>query len=214
MLENIKGAIFDLDGTLVDSMWVWSKIDIDYLKSKGHALPENLNSEICHLSFTQTANYFKERFSLSDSIDTILKDWNNMAYNHYSENVKLKDGVKEFLDKLKQNNIKIALATSNSVPLLEACLKNNGIYDYFDSITTTDEVSNGKNCPDVYLLAAKKLNVNPKNCIVFEDILPAIKGAKAADMTVIAVSDKHSLNDLDEIINHSDKYINSYFELI
>lgn len=214
MLENIKGAIFDLDGTLVDSMWVWNKIDIDYLKSKGHALPENLNSEICHLSFTQTANYFKERFSLSDSIDTILKDWNNMAYNHYSENVKLKDGVKEFLDKLKENNIKIALATSNSVPLLEACLKNNGIYDYFDSITTTDEVSNGKNCPDVYLLAAKKLNVNPKNCIVFEDILPAIKGAKAADMTVIAVSDKHSLNDLDEIINHSDKYINSYFELI
>lgn len=214
MLENIKGAIFDLDGTLVDSMWVWSKIDIDYLESKGHALPENLNSEICHLSFTQTAIYFKERFSLSDSIDTILKDWNNMAYNHYSENVKLKDGVNEFLDKLKQNNIKIALATSNSVPLLEACLKNNGIYDYFDSITTTDEVSNGKNCPDVYLLAAKKLNVNPKNCIVFEDILPAIKGAKAADMTVIAVSDKHSLNDLDEIINHSDKYINSYFELI
>ena len=214
MIENIKGAIFDLDGTLVDSMWVWSKIDIDYLESKGHALPENLNSEICHLSFTQTANYFKERFSLSDSIDTILKDWNNMAYNHYSENVKLKDGVNEFLDKLKQNNIKIALATSNSVPLLEACLKNNGIYDYFDSITTTDEVSNGKNCPDVYLLAAKKLNVNPKNCIVFEDILPAIKGAKAADMTVIAVSDKHSLNDLDEIINHSDKYINSYFELI
>lgn len=214
MLENIKGAIFDLDGTLVDSMWVWSKIDIDYLKSKGHALPENLNSEICHLSFTQTANYFKERFSLSDSIDTILKDWNNMAYNHYSENVKLKDGVKEFLDKLKENNIKIALATSNSVPLLEACLKNNGIYDYFDSITTTDEVSNGKNCPDVYLLAAKKLNLNPKNCIVFEDILPAIKGAKAADMTVIAVSDKHSLNDLDEIINHSNKYINSYFELI
>ena len=214
MLENIKGAIFDLDGTLVDSMWVWSKIDIDYLESKGHALPENLNSEICHLSFTQTANYFKERFSLSDSIDTILKDWNTMAYNHYSENVKLKDGVKEFLDKLKENNIKIALATSNSVPLLEACLKNNGIYDYFDSITTTDEVSNGKNCPDVYLLAAKKLNVNPKNCIVFEDILPAIKGAKAADMTVIAVSDKHSLNDLDEIINHSDKYINSYFELI
>ncbi|MBS5984181.1 MAG: HAD family phosphatase [Clostridium butyricum] len=214
MLENIKGAIFDLDGTLVDSMWVWNKIDIDYLESKGHALPENLNAEICHLSFTQTANYFKERFSLSDSIDTILKDWNNMAYNHYSENVKLKDGVKEFLDKLKENNIKIALATSNSVPLLEACLKNNGIYDYFDSITTTDEVSNGKNCPDVYLLAAKKLNVTPRNCIVFEDILPAIKGAKAADMTVIAVSDKHSLNDLDEIINHSDKYINSYFELI
>lgn len=214
MLENIKGAIFDLDGTLVDSMWVWNKIDIDYLNSKGHSLPKNLNSEICHLSFTQTANYFKEKFNISDSIDTILNDWNTLAYKYYSENIKLKDGVKEFLDKLKERNIKIALATSNSIPLLEACLKSNGIYDYFDSITTTDEVANGKNCPDVYLLAAKKINVAPKNCIVFEDILPAIKGAKAADMTVIAISDKNSENDLDDIINLSDKYINSYFELI
>lgn len=214
MFENIKGAIFDLDGTLVDSMWVWNKIDIDYLNSKGHSLPKNLNSEICHLSFTQTANYFKEKFNISDSIDTILNDWNTLAYKYYSENIKLKDGVKEFLDKLKERNIKIALATSNSIPLLEACLKSNGIYDYFDSITTTDEVANGKNCPDVYLLAAKKINVAPKNCIVFEDILPAIKGAKAADMTVIAISDKNSENDLDDIINLSDKYIDSYFELI
>lgn len=214
MFENIKGAIFDLDGTLVDSMWVWSQIDTDYLKSKGHVVPDNLNSEICHLSFTQTANYFKERFNLSDSIETILDDWHNLAYNHYSRNVKLKEGVKEFLDILKKKNIKIALATSNSTPLLEACLKNNGIYEYFDSVTTTDEVSNGKNCPDVYLLAAKKIKVDPVNCVVFEDILPAIKGAKAAEMTVIAVHDSHSLNDLDEIIKTSDKYINSYLDLI
>ena len=214
MFENIKGAIFDLDGTLVDSMWVWNQIDTDYLKSKGHVVPDNLNSEICHLSFTQTANYFKERFNLSDSIETILDDWHNLAYNHYSKNVKLKDGVKEFLDTLKKKNIKIALATSNSKPLLEACLKNNGIYEYFDSVTTTDEVSNGKNCPDVYLLAAKKIKVDPVNCVVFEDILPAIKGAKAAEMTVIAVHDSHSLNDLDEIIKTSDKYINSYLDLI
>lgn len=214
MLKNIKGAIFDLDGTLVDSMWVWRQIDVDYLKSKGHSLPENLNSEICHLSFTQTANYFKKRFNLSDSIETILDDWHNMAYNHYSKNVKLKDGVKEFLDKLKNYNVKIALATSNSVPLLEACLKNNGIYDYFDAITTTDEVPNGKNCPDVYLLAAEKININPSDCIVFEDILAAINGAKAANMTVVAVHDEHSSNELDEIIKASDKYINSYFELI
>lgn len=214
MLKNIKGAIFDLDGTLVDSMWVWHQIDTDYLKSKDRVLPENLNSEICHLSFTQTASYFKQRFNLSDSIEEILDEWHKMAYRHYSENVSLKDGVKEFLETLKNNNIKIALATSNSVPLLEACLKNNEIYDYFDAITTTDEVSNGKNCPDVYLLAAKKINVDPSQCIVFEDILAAIKGAKAANMTVVAVHDDSSSNELDEIIKTSDKYIHSYLELI
>lgn len=214
MLKDIKGAIFDLDGTLVDSTWVWKQIDNDYLKSKGYTVPDNLHSEISHLSFTQVAGYFKEKFNLSDSIDDILNDWHNMAYNHYSQNVKLKDGVKEFLDDLKKKNIKIALATSNSRPLLEVCLKNNNIYDYFDSITTTDEVSRGKNFPDVYLLAASKINVNPNECVVFEDIPAAIKGAKLADMKVVAVYDEYSTTEKQELINISDKYIHSYKELL
>ncbi|OOM16647.1 HAD family hydrolase [Clostridium saccharobutylicum] len=214
MLKNIEGAIFDLDGTLVDSMWVWSQIDINYLKSKGHSLPENLKNQIMHLSFSQTAAYFKQKFNLNDPIEKILGDWHEMAFNHYSNNVKLKIGVKDFLDKLKSMDIKIALATSNSIPLLEACLKNNKIYDYFDSITTTDEVSNGKNCPDVYLLAASKLGVNPKNCLVFEDILPAVQGAKAANMKVIAVKDDDSLDSKDSLINCADMYIDSFLELI
>ena len=90
MLIDIKAAIFDLDGTLVDSMWVWTQIDIDYLKKKGYSMPENLKDEITHLSFSQTADYFKKRFNLDDSIEEIMNDWHNMAYNHYSNNVKLK----------------------------------------------------------------------------------------------------------------------------
>ena len=214
MLNDIKAAIFDLDGTLVDSMWVWAQIDIDYLKQKGYSMPENLRSEIVHLSFSQTAIYFKEKFNLDDSIEKISKDWHDMAFNHYSNNVKLKLGVKDFLNNLKSLKIKIALATSNSIPLLEACLKNNGIYDYFDSITTTDEVSNGKDCPDVYLLAADKLGINPKDCLVFEDILPAIQGAKAANMKVIAVKDDECLDSKEDLLKYADKYIYSFQELL
>jgi len=214
MLNDIKGAIFDLDGTLVDSMWVWSQIDIDYLKMKGYPMPENLRSEISHLSLSQTAVYFKEKFNIDDSIEKISNDWHNMAFNHYSNNVKLKLGVKDFLNSLKSFEIKIALATSNSIPLLEACLKNNGIYDYFDSITTTDEVSTGKNCPDVYLLAANKLGVNPKDCLVFEDILPAVQGAKAANMKVIAVEDNECVDSKEDLIKYADKYINSFLDLL
>ena len=214
MLNDIKAAIFDLDGTLVDSMWVWAQIDIDYLKQKGYSMPENLRSEIVHLSFSQTAIYFKEKFNLDDSIEKISKDWHDMAFNHYSNNVKLKLGVKDFLNNLKSLKIKIALATSNSIPLLEACLKNNGIYDYFDSITTTDEVSNGKDCPDVYLLAADKLGINPKDCLVFEDILPAIQGAKAANMKVIAVKDDECLDSKEALLKYADKYIHSFEELL
>jgi len=214
MLNNIKAAIFDLDGTLVDSMWVWSKIDVDYLETKGYFMPENLRNDISHLSFSQTAVYFKTKFNLEDSIEKILEDWHNMAYNHYSTNVKLKSGVKDFLNHLQSLKIKIALATSNSIPLLEACLKNNGIYEYFDSITTTDEVSNGKDCPDVYLLAANKLGINPKDCLVFEDILPAIQGAKAANMKVIAVKDDECLNSKEDLLEYADRYIHSFVDLL
>jgi len=214
MLNDIKAAIFDLDGTLVDSMWVWSQIDVEYLEIKGYSLPENLRNEISHLSFSQTAAYFKKEFNLEDSIEKILEDWHNMAFNHYSTNVKLKLGVKDFLNYLKSFKIKIALATSNSIPLLEACLKNNEIYEYFDSITITDEVSNGKDCPDVYLLAASKLDVNPKDCLVFEDILPAVKGAKAANMKVIAVKDDECLDSKEDLLKYADRYIHSFLELL
>lgn len=214
MLNNIKAAIFDLDGTLVDSMWVWSQIDVDYLKEKGYSMPKNLRSEIVHLSFSQTAVYFKEKFNLDDSLEEISKDWHDMAFNHYSNNVKLKIGVKDFLNNLKLSKIKIGLATSNSIPLLEACLKNNGIYEYFDSITTTDEVSNGKDCPDVYLLAANKLGINPNHCLVFEDILPAVQGAKAANMKVIAVKDDECLDSKEDLLKYADKYIHSFEELL
>ncbi|GAB6168535.1 HAD family phosphatase [Clostridium carnis] len=213
-MNNITAAIFDLDGTLVDSMWVWEKIDIEYLSQKGYTVPKNINEEITHLSFLETAKYFKNRFNLEDSLEEIMDTWNRMAFDYYSNTIKLKTGAFEFLNKLKENNIKIALATSNSVPLLEATLKNNGIFDLFDAITTTDEANKPKNYPDIYLLSANKLSVKPENCVVFEDIVQAINGAKAAGMKVVAVYDKASESQKDEITLLADKYINSYSELM
>lgn len=213
-MNNIKAAIFDLDGTLIDSMWVWEQIDIDYLKEKGHTLPLNLKDKINHLSFNQTALYFKEAFKLDDSVEIIMNDWNTMAYTHYSKNIILKEGVLDFLKRLKSSGMKIGLATSNSVPLLEAVLKNNNIYSFFDSITTTSEVTRGKDHPDVYLLAAERLGVAPTNCMVFEDIIPAIIGAKAANMKTIAIYDESAKHDKDELINLADQYINNYNEII
>lgn len=214
MFNNIKGVIFDLDGTLIDSMWVWDQIDIEYLSEKNLEVPKNLNDEIGHLSFNQVAVYFKERFKLKDSLDEIKQRWSDMAYYHYSTDIKLKEGVVEFLKFLKESNIKIGLATSNSRDLLEVVLKNNNIYDYFDAITITDEVSVGKHEPDVYLLAAKKLNVSPSECLVFEDIVQSIKGAKKAEMKVIGVADSRNLDDRDEIISLTDKFITNFNEMI
>lgn len=214
MFNNVKAAIFDLDGTLIDSMWVWEQIDIDYLGEKNIEVPENLNNEIGHLSFNQVAVYFKERFKLEDSLEEIKKSWSDIAYYHYSTDIKLKNGVIEFFNFLKESNIKIGLATSNSLHLLEAVLKNNGIYDYFDSITITDEVSVGKHEPDVYLLASKKLGVPPEECVVFEDIIQAVKGAKKAGMKVIGVEDVRSLGDKNAILSLADNFITDFREII
>lgn len=214
MLKNIKAAIFDMDGTLVDSMWVWSKIDIEFLKKRGLELPNDLKDNIEHLSFTDTAKYFKERFKLQESIEDIMKEWNDMAFEEYSKNIKLKAGADRFLSTLKTAGIKIALATSNSNLLLEASLKNNGVFQYFDVITTTDEVERGKNFPDIYLLTAKKLGVASEECIVFEDILPAVMGAKAAGMKVVGVFDEYSEHQKIDIINTADYFINEYKDII
>jgi HAD superfamily hydrolase (TIGR01509 family) len=213
-MKNIKGVIFDLDGTLVDSMGIWAKIDEEYLKKYNDKVPANLQEEITHLTLTETALYFKNKFNIKDDPELIINKWNSMAHYHYSNTIKLKDGVIEYLNYLRTNNIKIALATSNSVPLLEATLKSNNIFNYFDSISTTEEVKKSKSYPDIYLLAANKLNLNPSECLVFEDIVQAVKGAKLAGMTVYAVYDESSKNQREELEKCADKYITSFKQLI
>lgn len=214
MLKNIKAAIFDMDGTLVDSMWIWEKIDETFLQKRNIPLPHNLKDEIEKFSFEETAYYFKSTFNLDESIEEIMQEWHDIAFDYYKTKVTLKSGAKRFLLLLKSMGIKIALATSNSKELLETALKANNIYEYFDVITRTDEVDRGKNFPDVYLLTAKRLNIPPEHCIVFEDILAAVQGAKLAGMKVVGVFDAYSEHQKNDIMKIADRYIIEYNEII
>lgn len=214
MLRDIKGAIFDMDGTLIDSMWVWNKIDVDFLKERNIELPPDLMETIEYMDFDDIAKYFKKRFNLKDSTDEIENRWNEMAYYEYAHNVPLKPYVKEYLSMLKSHGIKIGLATSNSILLLETVLKKHNIYKFFDTITTTIEAGKDKNSPDVYLLCAKKMNIAPCNCIVFEDILPAVISAKSGGMMVAGVAEPYSTPHWTQIKEISDLSIKSYHELL
>ena len=213
MLQNKKAVIFDLDGTLVDSMWMWKAIDIEYLGRYGIELPPTLQKDIEGKSFSETAVYFKETFQLPDSLEKIKSDWNQMAYDKYTKEVWLKKGVKEFLDYCKANKIKLGIATSNSRELVESTIDALNIRDYFDYIMTSCDVAKGKPAPDVYLETAKRLEVEPSECLVFEDIEMGILAGKNAGMEVCAVEDDFSLDQTEEKKRLADYYIRDYFDI-
>lgn len=210
IFQDKKAFLFDLDGTLVDSMWIWKSIDIEYLGRFGLDLPEDLGSSIEGMSFSETAVYFKERFSIPDSLEEIKADWNRMTWQKYTQEVPLKPGIREFLTLHRGRGVKMAVATSNSRELAEAVLEAHGLMDYFDAIVTGCEVAHGKPWPDIYLEAAKKLGVSAGECLVFEDIVAGIQAGKSAGMQVAAVEDEYSLYQSREKREIADYYITDY----
>lgn len=188
----MKSYIFDLDGTLLDSMKVWEQIDVDFLTKRGIEVPSDYINAICSRSFPEAAKYTIDRFGLSESTDALLREWNSMAIYAYGHTVSLKPYAKEYLYTLKRRGTNLGIATSLPAVLYEPALRNHGIMRLFDVICSTDEVGYGKTKPDVFLLAASKLGTDPKDCMVFEDILQAILSAKLAGMTVYGVYDESS----------------------
>ena len=213
MLQQKEAVIFDMDGSLVDSMWVWKDIDIEYLGRFGLDIPDDLQQEIEGMSFTETARYFRDRFGLDRSVEQIRADWNEMAWDKYRSRVMLKPGAREFLDYFRSQGIKLGIATSNSREIVDMVMEARGVADYFSCITTACEAKKGKPAPDVYLLTAQQLSVDPKNCLVFEDIVFGIQAGKAAGMEVCAVDDAYSAYQEAEKRSLADYYIKDFREI-
>ena len=213
MLQDIKAVIFDLDGSLVDSMWIWKDIDIEYLGRFGIEIPDGLQKDIEGKSFSETAVYFKERFQIPDSLEQMKEDWNQMAWDKYVNEVMLKPGVGDFLNYCIGHGIKLGIATSNSRALVEAVADARGFGKNFDCIMTACEVEKGKPSPDIYLAVADRLGVDPVQCLVFEDITAGIMAGKNAGMRVCAVEDTYSLHQTGDKKKLADYYIRDYYEI-
>ena len=211
--ENIRAVIFDLDGTLVDSMWVWRQIDIDYLARFGIAIPDDLQSSLDGMSFSETADYFKKRFNISDSVDKIKQDWNDMTEDYYRHRISLKPGALKLLKYLKENGIRTGIATSNSRELLEIAVENLGVRQYFDSLHVSCEVAKGKPAPDIYLLVAGDLGIEPEKCLVFEDITQGVEAAHAAGMLVCGIKDEVSGTRGHDLRGIADFFIEDFNEI-
>lgn len=213
MLKDIEAVLFDLDGTLVDSMWVWKEIDIEYLGKFGLTLPKTLQTEIEGMSFSETAAYIKERFQIPDSVEEMKEEWNRMAWDKYTHEVPLKEGAMDFLNYCREKGIKLGIATSNSKELVSTIIEARGIADYFTCVVTGCEVERGKPAPDVYLEASRRCQTEPSACLVFEDIVAGIMAGKAAGMKVCAIEDAYSMEQKKEKQKLADYYIKNYFEI-
>ena len=195
----MKAYIFDLDGTLFESMDVWAKVDKFFMQKRGLTPPDNYVETMLAMHMDEAAEYTIRLFGLSETKEAIMQEWLRLAGQAYENEVQLKPHAKEYLQMLSSAGRKLAVATSLPEELMEPALHKHGIYHIFHAICNADEVGTGKAKPDIFQLAANKLGVLPEDCIVFEDILAAVKSAKGIGMTVCAVYDKSSAQHWDEI---------------
>lgn len=214
MLNQIKAVVFDLDGTLVDSMGLWKDIDIEFLGARGIEYQDDLQEKIEGMSFTETAVFCKEYYHLEESVEELKAIWNQMAEQKYRFEIQPKPGVLKFLDRLKDKGIKMGIATSNSEELIRAVNDAYHFDKYMSCIVTSCSVKKGKPAPDVYLEAARQLGVAPEECLVFEDIVKGIEAGKNAGMKVCAVEDYFSAKQREKKKEISDYYIETYDDLM
>ena len=212
-LKNIEGAVFDLDGTLLDSSWVWEKVDEKFLGDRGFQVPDDYVDEISPLGAERAAVYTIERFGLNEDKDDIVREWIEMAKKEYATEVVCKPYAKEFLEELHKLNIKMAVATSSDRELFMKTLEREGILKYFQKIVTVDEVERGKGYPDIYEEAARRIKVNPHKCLVFEDIPMGITAGNLAGMTTAAVEDDYSHGMREEKMKLADYFIDDFTQI-
>ena len=205
----IKGAIFDLDGTILDSMFIWDTIGEDYLRSLGIEPKENLKETFKTFTLEQAAQYYIENYEVTLSVDEIIDGVNKMVEGYYAETVKLKPGIEVFLEKLKAKGIKMCIATVTDKHLVEAALGRLGIRNCFSEIFTCASVGHSKEEPHIYREAQKHLNTEKGETVVFEDALHALKTAKADGFVTVGVFDIHEENQ-EELERMADCYIENY----
>ena len=197
-LEKIKALIFDLDGTLVDSMWMWKAIDIEFLGRYGYDCPDDLQRMIEGMSFTETAAYFIRRFRLPLSMDEIKAAWTEMSIDKYRNEVPVKPGAIRLLEYARDHGILCGIATSNGSDMVEAVLTSRNIKPYFQVVTTA---------------CAADLGADPKECLVFEDVPAGALAGKRAGMTVCGVADQAAEHLRGEMAELADYFIEDFRQL-
>lgn len=208
-----KGAIFDVDGTLLDSMTIWESVGVIYLRQFGIEVDGAMKDKFFSLSLPETAVYFREEYALKLSEKEISDGINALIEDFYFNIAPAKKGALECLEYLKGEGVKMCVATATDKYLVERALERNGLLGFFSHIFTCTDVGAGKTSPLIFELAQAHLGTDRRETLVFEDAVYAIKTAEAAGFPVLAIYDKSADKHTAEIRGTADYYINDYSEL-
>lgn len=192
-------AIFDFDGTIADSVFVWHEVDHVFLNKRGLLCDQSYLTAVRNLPFLEAAKFTVEHYQLKEDPEEILQEWFGLAKHAYTYDVKLKNGVYEYLKHLRNHGIKLGLATASTKQLCMPTLNRYEIVDWFDCIVTGDEIKKSKAFPDIYLAVANQLNVQPQNAVVFEDISMGIITANKAGFNTVGILDPLEKEEWSEI---------------
>lgn len=213
-MKKFKYIIFDLDGTLLDSMEAWRNLGRDYLLKINIIPPENLNEIIEPMSMKEAAEYFRQAFKITKSSNEIILEVKELIKYKYKYELQLKPYVREYLQKLKSENVKMCIATASPLELANHALERTEILNYFSFVLSCDEVKVGKDKPDVFYKAAEKLNADISEICVYDDADFALITAKEAGFYTVGVYDEFYKDKRKDIEIISDRYIETFKELI
>lgn len=195
-----KFAIFDMDGTLVDSMGYWRDLASEFLHSKGVGhIPGDVLERIKPMTMTESAAFFIQRFSLTGTPESVAAEINAKMEEHYRNDILLKAGAEAYLAGLYRKGVQLCVASATAERLIEACLRRLDGLKYFSFVLSCESVGAGKTKPDVYLKAAERLKAAPAEISVYEDALYAVKTAKRAGFYVVGVYDESAAANWEEI---------------
>ena len=212
---QLQSAIFDMDGTLIDSMPMWMEVGLNVLHAHGiHPEPE-LANYLSTLTLEQAADYCREQYLPTLTADALLQEIYDQAETFFRNEVQAKPGVCAFLSLLQSKGVKMCVATNTDRYLVDIALRHAGLDSYFQEILTCSEVGQGKKAGSkIYEQALLRLSANKQDTVVFEDALHAIRTAKNAGFRVCAIYDPAAEQEQEEIRNLSDYYVRSFGELI